>query len=215
MTLLELLQLLKKYLALVIALPVVFAIVMAIVAYGFMSNNYTAETELYVLTDTDTEVSSTYSTSQYITNDVATLITSSRVAEDTAAALGFENLNAYTISVSSSTSNRVITVSVRGKDARNVARVANEIAISVDSLAQEIMNINSINVISEASVPTSPSGPNRPMYIAIAFVVGLFLAIVIVVLIDMTNTKVRSSDDIEELLGVPVIARIPYMKGGK
>ena len=53
MTLLELLQLLKKHLTLVIALPVLCAVAMAVVAYGFMANTYTAETTLYVLAQND------------------------------------------------------------------------------------------------------------------------------------------------------------------
>ena len=41
--------------------------------------------------------------------------------------------------------------------------------------------------------------------------VGLFLAIAIVVLQDMLNTKVRSQEDVEELLGIPVVGRIPVV----
>ncbi len=31
----------------------------------------------------------------------------------------------------------------------------------------------------------------------------------------MLNTKVRSADEVEELLGIPVIGRIPAVKGGR
>ena len=44
---------------------------------------------------------------------------------------------------------------------------------------------------------------------------GLFVAIAIVVLMDMLNTRVRGAEDVEELLGIPVIGRIPSMKGAK
>ena len=58
MTLLELLQLLKKHLALVIVLPIVCAVAMAVVAYGFMANVYTATTSMYVLAQTGDSSSS-------------------------------------------------------------------------------------------------------------------------------------------------------------
>ena len=53
------------------------------------------------------------------------------------------------------------------------------------------------------------------MYVAVAFLAGLFVAVAIVVLLDMLNTRVRSAEDVEELLGIPVIGRIPAMKGSR
>mgnify|MGYP000776735553 CR=1 FL=1 len=53
MTLLELFQLLKKHLKLVITLPVVCAIAMGIVSFAAMDNTYTATTSMYILAKTD------------------------------------------------------------------------------------------------------------------------------------------------------------------
>ena len=50
---------------------------------------------------------------------------------------------------------------------------------------------------------------------AVALLAGLFIAIAIVVVSDMLNTKVRNADEVEELLGLPVIGRMPAVKGGK
>ena len=49
----------------------------------------------------------------------------------------------------------------------------------------------------------------------VALLAGLFVAIAIVVVSDMLNTKVRNADEVEELLGLPVIGRMPAVKGGK
>lgn len=49
MTLLELLQLLKRHLGLVIGLPIVCAVAAAGICYTMLSNTYTASTSLYVL----------------------------------------------------------------------------------------------------------------------------------------------------------------------
>ena len=43
----------------------------------------------------------------------------------------------------------------------------------------------------------------------------LFAAVAIVVLMDVIDTRVRSAEDVEELLELPVIGRIPEMKGGR
>ena len=88
-------------------------------------------------------------------------------------------------------------------------------AEEVSGVARDVMNVDSVNVVDSAKTPTSPSGPKRPLYIAVGFLAGLFAAVAIVVLADMLNTKVRSEEELEELLGVPVIGRIPAMKGGR
>lgn len=219
MTLLELLKLMRKHLRLVIALPIVCAIAMGLVSFLFMPNTYTASTSMYVLVQSDNTTGATMSTdlsaSQMITNDVANLITSDRVTKDTPAALQMNSLDDYDIAVNSETTTRVLTLSVTGQDAQSTAIIANELAKNVSAVAQEVMNVQSVNVIDEAATPESPSGPNRMMYTAVAFLAGLFLAVAIVVLMDVLNTRVRGAEDVEELLGVPVIGRIPAMKEGK
>lgn len=215
MTLLELLQLLRKHLRLVIVLPLVCALAMGVASFMFLPNTYTATTSMYVLVKGDSKSSSMstdLSASQMVTNDVAQLIDSDRVTKDTANALKMKSLGDYKISVTSQTTTRVISVSVTGEDAPSCAIIANQLAKDVSAVAQEVMDVQSVNVIDEAETPEAPSGPNRVMYTAVAFLAGLFVAIAIVVLKDMLNTRVRSAEEVEEMLGIPVIGRIPAMK---
>lgn len=219
MTLLELLTLLRKHLKFVIVLPVVCAVAMFFVAYFMMADEYTAVTSMYVLASSEDQGGSALSTdlsaSQMITNDVATLLTSNRVVADAAQELGLENLGGFDISVSSETTTRVLSVSVTGENPVVAADIANALATNVSSIAQEVMNVESVNIVDLASVPNSPSGPNRVLYVAVAFMAGLFAAVAIVVLVDMLNTRVRNAEQVEELLGLPVIGRIPQVKGGR
>ena len=217
MTLLELLHLLRRHLKLVFALPIVCALAMGAYSYLFMSNVYTASTSMYVLMPTTGEgTSATYTdlnASQLMSNDIASLIQSDLVTNEAAGVLGLQNLNDYDISIQSETNTRVISCIVTGDDPRQAAEVANVLADTVSDVAQRIMDVQSVNVIDEAAEPTQPSGPNRPLYIAVAFMAGLFAAVAIVVLMDVIDTRVRA-DEIVELTGVPVIGRIPLIKGG-
>ena len=216
MTLLELFGLMRKHLAVVIALPVLFAAVTAVVCYTVLPNTYTASTSMYVLTKASssdgTLTNSDLSASQMLTNDVATLIKSSRVKSEAAKAIGRSSLAGLTVSVESSTTTRLITISVTGTDPSDAAIVANQLASIADSVAQEVMDIQSINVIDKAVEPTSPSGPPRLMYILVAALAGLFVAIAAIVIADMANTRVRSGEEASELLGLPIIGRIPVIK---
>ncbi|MDY2777093.1 MAG: Wzz/FepE/Etk N-terminal domain-containing protein [Collinsella sp.] len=219
MTLLELLQLLKKRIKLVVVLPVVCALVMGGASFLLMKNTYTARTSMYILArNPNQSAGANYSdlnASQLLANDVATLLKSDAVVNGAARNLGLESLDGFDVSVANESTSRVITLSVTGTDPEETARVANAIASEVATVAQDVEMAESINVIDSAKAPEAPSGPKRPLYVAVAFMGGLFAAVAIVVIMDMLNTRVRNSDDAEELLGVPVIGRIPAMKGGK
>ena len=164
MTLLELFQLLKKHLQLVITLPVVCAIAMGIVSFVAMDNTYTATTSMYILAKTDDSGQMSYndlSASQMLSNDIATLLDSDSVKSGAANELGLTDLDDYKVSVSSETTTRVITLSVTGTDAKETAKVAKAMASSVSTVAQNVGAAQSINVIDEAKTPEVPSGPKR------------------------------------------------------
>ncbi|OUN43659.1 YveK family protein [Enorma massiliensis] len=220
MTLLELLTLLRKHLKLVIMLPIVCMVAMGLASVLMMNDTYTATTDMYVLASSEgsnssSALSSDLSASQMLTNDVATLLQSDRVMSDAADQLGLPNLRGYDITVTSESTTRVITLQVTSSDAQGSANVANALADCVSNVAQEVMNVESVNVIDEAPTPEAPSGPNRMLYVAVAAMAGLFAAVAIVVLMDVIDTRVRSAEDVEELLELPVIGRIPEMKGGR
>ena len=213
MTLAELFHLLRKHMRLVIALPVALAVLVAIVSF-FMPDQYTASTTMYVLSRQDESAQSTnmYSdlnASQMLTNDVATILKSDRVSADVAEQLGLEDLDAYDVSVDNTTTTRVITLSVTGTDPVMTAQVANAFVTDVSSVAQEVMNVQSVNVIDSAATPTVPSGPRRALYTAVGFLAGLFIAVAIVVAEDALNTRVRNSEEVEELVGLPVVGHFP------
>lgn len=217
MTLLELLQLLRKKWQMVVAFPVVFALAAAGYCWGFMTNDYTATVSVYVLTKSSSESVGTISSSdttasQQLANDVAVLATSSRVLNGTAEALGMSSLDGYDIEVSSDTTTRVISLSVTSKRPEAAAAVANELANQTADAGVEVMDLRAVNVVDTAEVPQVPSGPNRWLYTAVAFLAGLFVAVAIAVIQDMVDTTVKSSEEAEELFGLPVLGRIPSVK---
>lgn len=219
MTLLELFRLLKKHLQIVVLLPVACALVVGLYSAIFVRNQYTATSSMYVLAQNDSSNSnSLYSdlnASQMLTNDVAKLLKSDRIINQVGSEMGIEELKGYSVSVTSETTSRVITLSVTGPDPQTAADIVNKMIEDVSGVAQSVMNVESVNPVDMAQAPEKPSGPNRLLYTLVAFVAGLFAAIAIVVVSDMLNTKVRGSEDLEELVDVPIIGRIPNVQGGR
>ncbi len=216
MTLLELLELLRKKWYLLVIFPLLFAACTAVYCWGFMANTYTASVSLYVLTQSgssssgQTQVtSSDTAASQQLANDLAKIAETSTVVDSTAKALGMQNLNDFKVSITSDTTSRVITLTVTAKNADAAARVANELADRTSETAIEAMKLEAVNVIDRATAPEKPSGPNRTMYTLVALLAGAFVAIALIVLLDMLDNTIKSGEDAEEMLGLPVLSRMP------
>lgn len=222
MTVSEFLTLCKKKIHLLIIFPLVCAIGTGVFCWFFLTNDYTSTVPIYVLQKSTTInnntsesigiSSSEITTSQQLSNDIAVLVKSNRVNKAVMDELGIDSLDAYTIKVSSNEKNRVINLSVTGKKPEAVAQVVNCIARQISTLVVEVMNVEAVNIMEEAQPATEPSGPPRLLIVLIAILVGLFLAIVIIVLGDMLDTTVKSKEDIEDSFKLPVLAQVPFVK---
>ena len=69
--------------------------------------------------------------------------------------------------------------------------------------------MNNAKIYQEAIVPTSPSNVNHPRDIAIAGMAGLALSVVVIVLISIIDDSIKSSKDIEDAVGLTVLAELP------
>ncbi len=68
-------------------------------------------------------------------------------------------------------------------------------------------------VVSPAQIPLKPSSPNKPLDISLGVIFGLLAGVVTVVGMEMWSGEVRTSEDVEKMLGVPSIGSVPTTKG--
>ena len=219
MSLNELSSLLHVHLRLVIAIPLALALMTATYCWGFMPNMYTAEVSIYALAKTavsdNNGNSVTYndlSASQLLANDFAELARNDQLQEDTARALGLEDLDDFRISIKSSSTTRVIKVDISAEDPRMAASVANELTAQISQTAIRVMDLDAVSVINPARIPTEPSGPARMKYTILSLPVGFFLTVAVLILRDILDTRVHSGSEIEDMLGISVIGHVPVSK---
>ena len=64
-------------------------------------------------------------------------------------------------------------------------------------------------ILDYATVPDRPSAPNRPLIALGALFGGLFVGVGVALVVDMSDTAVRSEKEAAKILGVPALAGIP------
>ncbi|MFN7129487.1 MAG: GumC family protein [Brevundimonas sp.] len=66
-------------------------------------------------------------------------------------------------------------------------------------------------LVSRASIPTSQSAPNVMLNLALSLVLGLGAGLAAVVLLEMMEAGVGTTDDVERKLGLPAVGSIPLV----
>jgi chain length determinant protein EpsF len=72
-----------------------------------------------------------------------------------------------------------------------------------------------ISVLTPAVEPSAPSSPKVLRNTLVGILLGFLLAIAYALLREMTNRRVRSTQDLLELLQIPVLGTLPRPQGGK
>ena len=80
---------------------------------------------------------------------------------------------------------------------------------------EEALQTGKVSPVQEAGPPSSPSSPKTKRNVMLGIVFGLILGLGLAAVIERLDRHVRSVEELEELFGLPVIARIPRTKAFK
>lgn len=91
------------------------------------------------------------------------------------------------------------------KDYENLARVAQEARL------KEVAVVSDYDIVDSATTPTVPIAPKPVQNTILGVIVGFVLGVLLAFLIEYLDDSVRTSDEIEQKLSVPVLGEIPYI----
>jgi len=73
---------------------------------------------------------------------------------------------------------------------------------------------NLLTVVDPAAPPSEPAGPRVLLATLIAAAIGFLVALGVVYLLDYLDDRLKTSDDVENVLGLPTLGMITKMRGG-
>jgi len=74
----------------------------------------------------------------------------------------------------------------------------------------EGMRPSNISVVEPGRMPSKPSKPNVPVYLAASLLAGLALSVMTVFLLEVMDSKVRDGEAVGEAVGVSLVAELPF-----
>ncbi|MFP4078836.1 MAG: YveK family protein [Candidatus Izemoplasmataceae bacterium] len=214
--LLELLGVLLKKWYIIAGTVVTVMLFVGSYAYGVMEDVYTAETSILVQVRSEGEEGFDYQLGERLVNTYTEIATSPRVLselqDEVENEFGAEySLSAFRdmIEVTGVEQTVVIKLGVEAEDPSEAVFIANELVRIMDDTSSQFDGLDNIEILNEASMPENPSGPNRMLYLAVAFVLGGMIGTFIVLGFEYLDKSIKTTRDVEQRLGLRVLGAIP------
>ncbi|GGC85027.1 capsular polysaccharide biosynthesis protein [Thalassobacillus devorans] len=216
----EIAQVLKKRFWLILSTAVAAVAIAALLSYYFLTPTYEATTQFIVNTSQSQEES------EFDVNDIRTgvelintynvVIKSPAILDDVISELELnrsaDNLR-QSLNISSEQNSQVVTVTVTDTNQNRAAMVANTTVEVFKEKIQDYMNVDNVNILSEAQPVDNPVpvSPKPLLNMAIALVLGLMVGVGIAFLLEYLDNTIKAEKDIEDKLGLPVLGIITHI----
>lgn len=216
----ELFQTLKKRLWLIVLITIIAAIISAVISFFVITPIYESKTQILVnktKSDEQLYTGNEVQTNIQLINTYNVIITSPAILDTVKDELNLErsvaDLNSQ-ITVSSATDSQVVEITVQDPSPHVATQIANKTAEVFKTKISKIMKVDNVSVISKAEVKDnlSPVKPQPLINIAIAIVVGLMIGVGLAFLLEYLDNTVKTEQDIENILDLPVIGAITNIK---
>ncbi|MBC2161704.1 YveK family protein [Listeria booriae] len=118
------------------------------------------------------------------------------------------------ITINSTSDSQVIKIDVESANATDAVKIANATVDIFSKDISKIMKIDNIYVLSEATLDANaaPIKPHKALLMVVSILLGLLLGIVIMFIRDLFDRSIKTADDVEKTLGLPVLALISEIK---
>lgn len=214
----DLLYLLKKLWEkkiLILFSTVLFGLLALLISVFILKPTFTSSTRIYVANQTSDNNNLTAQDLQagtYLVNDYKEIITSDSVLLDVIAREGLSTTPkelTTDIDVEIPVNTRIITISVDSKSPEEAQQLANTLRIVASEKIKEVTKVEDVTTIEEAKLPETPSSPNISRNVLLGALVGGFITVVMILLLELLDDRVRRPEDIEEVLGLVLIGTVP------
>lgn len=202
---------------------VIVAIVTGMIAFAYSSfvikPEFTSTTRIYVvnrnqgdkpgLTNQDLQAGT------YLVKDYREIILSQDVLEKVVTDLGL-TINAKALAkkvqVTVPADTRIVSILVSDHKPDEASRIANALREVAAQKIISVTRVSDVTTLEEARPATSPSSPNIRRNTILGFGAGAGLVIVVVLLIELLDDRVKRPEDIEEVMHLSLLGVIPNLE---
>ena len=212
----ELFRAVFKYFKLIIVLCMLFGVGGFFGTKLLIAPTYTASTSIYLTPQISESGSLDYNSqmaNSKLVSNVVELMTQNNIMSEVAKNVGLESAESVKsmVSVSNDSNTEIITVTATTNDPKLSKNIANDTVSTFIRTMQKNLNVSNIEVVDKAKLSYVPSGPNVKRNTLLATLVGFVLGCGYAVLRFLFDNRLRTKEEAEKYLGIPVFCEIPEL----
>lgn len=213
-------QVLRKRWIIVVAIPVLAALLSGLISFFILKPVYQASTTLIVgkkAADSPQTAGQMLDYNVLLANQQLAktygMIAQSRTVKqnmlsDLNLSMNIEDLDKM-ISVKPVQNTEILEIKVTNSSPELATSIANTMAQEFSKAVIDIKKVDSVSILDKAVIPEKPILSRKILNVLLAFTAGLMVAMGLAFLLESMDDTVKSSEDIEKLLGIPVLGIIP------
>lgn len=212
----DFLNYLKKYVLVIVAVALVLIIGVFIYDKSIKKPLYTTYTTIILTKSNETQTGTTITQNDILLNQklvetyskiIKSKLVLEQVISETGVTYTAEELS-ENVSVEAYENTEMLKISVTDQDPELAANIANSIAQVFSGEIAKIYQINNISVVDVAVTPEEVSNNTLKRDLLIALFVSIFGTIGVVFVVYYFDDTVKLTDDLEEEIGMPVVAKV-------
>ena len=212
----ELFLMIKKRIIMILILGFIAMVISGAVSFFVLTPRYQTSTELIVNSAIDPNqiTNSDIQASLSLINTYQDIITRPIILEEVIGNLNLDTSVAQLqglISVSNYNNSQVLSINVKHEDPTFARDIADQVAEVFQEEIGDIMNVENVSILTPAELPMKPVEPRPMLNMTIGLVVGLVIGVGLTLILEYFDTKIKSEQDIEKLLELPVLGVVPTM----
>ena len=213
----EIWQVIKKQFGLLVVIVILCAILAGVISKFFIAPKYTSSSTIFLtpsISESGVVDYTSQNSNEKLVNNVMALLVQDNILSEVAKQTGMESVEDLRnqIKVSNDTNTTLVKVEATTLDPKLSKNIVNStVNVFIDTM-QENLNLKNIEIVDKAKLSYAPSGPNVKKNILMGAAAGFVMDALIVVLKVLTNTKLKSKEEAEKYLKLPVFCELPVIK---
>ncbi|MCC3756094.1 Wzz/FepE/Etk N-terminal domain-containing protein [Staphylococcus capitis] len=209
-------EIIKKNWKILVIIPLIFLVLSAVITFFIVKPKYEASTQILVSQKEKESkmMAQEVQSNIQLVNTYAEIIKSPRVLDDVAK----ENKDysadklSKMIEVNTEADSQILNVGVKSKNEKESEKIANDVAKVFSKDVPDIMSVDNVSVLSKANGTAEKVSPKTTMNLLAGLILGLALASIIAALKEIFDKRIRTEEDVEKELGIPVLGSIQKIK---
>ena len=215
--LVEIWQVIKKQFGLLVIIVILCAVLAGVISKFFIAPKYTSSSTIFLtpsISESGVVDFTSQNSNEKLVNNVMALLVQDNILSEVAKQTGMESIEELRnqIEVSNDTNTTLVKVEATTLDPKLSKNIVNSmVSVFIDTM-QENLNLKNIEIVDKAKLSYEPSGPDIKKNILIGAAAGFVIDALIVVLKVLTNTRLKSKEEAEKYLNLPVFCELPVIK---